>query len=110
LAEVPKVTYLHPDGTAEAVNAAVGSSVMHAAITHDVNGIVAECGGNLLCATCHVYVDRNWLDRLPAKEHAEEELLKDTACACAPNSRLSCQIVLNPGLDGIVVTLPQRQT
>jgi 2Fe-2S ferredoxin len=103
------VTYVHPDGAITDVDAAVGSSVMHAAVTHGVNGIVAECGGNLLCATCHVYVDDGWLDRLSAKEPEEEEMLEETACDRAPNSRLSCQIVLDPKLDGIVVALPERQ-
>jgi 2Fe-2S ferredoxin len=101
---------MHPNGTVTPVDAAVGSSVMHAAITHGVNGIVAECGGNLLCATCHVYVDAGWLGRLPAKDPDEDAMLDETATTRRPNSRLSCQIVLDPTLDGILVTLPKRQT
>ena len=82
---------------------------MQAAIGHGVDGIVAECGGNCMCATCHVYVDADWLPRLPAMSEAEDALLDGTASERQPNSRLSCQISVTSALDGLLVNLPERQ-
>jgi ferredoxin, 2Fe-2S len=72
-------------------------------------GIVAECGGSAMCATCHVYVDEAWVDRLPAPLANELELLDCTAAERLPNSRLSCQIRLEGALDGLVLRLPVTQ-
>jgi 2Fe-2S ferredoxin len=66
--------------------------------------ITAECGGACACATCQVYVDQEWLDKLDPKSDAETDML-DMAIAVEPNSRLSCQIVCKPELDGIKVTI-----
>jgi 2Fe-2S ferredoxin len=82
---------------------------MQTAVARGVDGIVAECGGNLMCATCHVYVDEDWAELLPAKAEDEDDMLDETACPREQNSRLSCQLVLEEKLDGIVVTLPERQ-
>ena len=82
---------------------------MQAATRHDINGILAECGGNAMCATCHVYVDEAWLARLPAMGGDEDALLDGAAAERQTNSRLSCQIKLAADLDGLVLSLPDRQ-
>jgi 2Fe-2S ferredoxin len=106
---MPTITFVHPDARAEAISAAVGDSVMQAAIVHSITGVVAECGGNAMCATCHVYVDSGWSDRLPTMTTDEDALLDGTAAERRPTSRLSCQIRLTPELDGLVLHLPDRQ-
>ena len=106
---MPTVVYIHPDGTEERVQADVGTSVMMAAVTQDVDGIVAECGGSLMCATCHVYVDEAFADMLPARSPDEDEMLEAAASERGPTSRLSCQIELTDELDGLVVRLPETQ-
>jgi 2Fe-2S ferredoxin len=92
------------------IEATDGSSVMHAAVSHGVDGIVAECGGSAMCATCHVYVDAAFVDRLPPPDAVEDEMLNSTAEERKPNSRLSCQLVVSKALDGLVVVLPEHQT
>ena len=104
------ITFIHPDGHSECVETEPGASAMTSAISHGVEGILAECGGNAMCATCHVYVEDGWLSRLPAMEVTEDALLDGTAAERLPNSRLSCQIKIAPGLDGLVLRLPDRQT
>ncbi len=106
---MPTVTYVNPDGSEIRVDAAAGTSVMMAAVAEDVDGIVAECGGSLMCATCHVYVDDAFADRLPDMSPDEHEMLEATACERTDRSRLSCQIVLTDELDGLVVRLPDTQ-
>ncbi len=106
---MPSVTFIHPDGCAETVEAELGSSVMLSALTHGIDGIVAECGGNAVCATCHVYVDEAWLDRLAPVGADEDDLLDGAASDRLPNSRLSCQIKITPEHDGLVLRLPDRQ-
>jgi 2Fe-2S ferredoxin len=81
---------------------------MEAAIKNNVPGIDADCGGSCACATCHVYVDDAWLGRLEQISAMEESML-DFAKNSAPNSRLSCQIKVNPTLDGLTVRLPESQ-
>ena len=106
---MPKITYIHPDGTEQTVAADLGDSVMLTATTNDVDGIVAECGGNMICATCHVYVDDAQLSRLPAMDEEEDAMLEQTASPRKDNSRLSCQLEITPELDGLVVRLPETQ-
>ena len=106
---MPKITYVHPDGAREELEAAEGASVMQAATARGIKGIVAECGGNCMCATCHVYVEPSQLALLPAMSEAEDALLDGTASDREPNSRLSCQIQVTQALDGLVVNLPERQ-
>lgn len=105
---MPKVTYVSHDGNERTVEAAPGTSVMEAAISNSVDGIVAECGGSMACATCHVFVDEAWLGRIAPMSPNEDGLL-DCRDDRADNSRLSCQIVLDDTLDGIVVRLPESQ-
>src|ERR1700704_1622340 len=103
------ITFIHPNEQQERVDARDGESAMLAATRHGLDGIVAECGGNAMCATCHVYVDESWFARLPAMGEEENELLNGVAAERQNNSRLSCQIKVTPELDGLVVRLPDRQ-
>jgi 2Fe-2S ferredoxin len=106
---VPKVTFLRPNGDEIVVDAAPGQSVMQAAVAHGITEIVAECGGTLACATCHVYVRDEHLDALPPVGPDEGEMLDFTACPREAGSRLSCQLELGVELDGLVVRLPPEQ-
>ena len=101
---MPKVTYIQPDGTPKTVNAAVGTTLMEAAVDNDVQGIIAECGGACSCATCHVYVEDGWFEKLPDPSDDEEDLIYSTLDQ-KPTSRLSCQILLSDELDGLKLTL-----
>jgi ferredoxin, 2Fe-2S len=103
---MPTVVYIDPDGGATRVEAEAGTSVMMAAVANDIDGIVAECGGSLMCATCHVYVDEAFADRLTPRSADEDEMLEAAASERRPTSRLSCQIELSDELDGLVVRLP----
>jgi 2Fe-2S ferredoxin len=104
-----KITYVAHDGTTTTIEAADGTSVMHAATANGVTGITAECGGSIMCATCHVYVREPWAGRLTPMEATENAMLGMTASERRPNSRLSCQIAMRPDLDGITVDLPEAQ-
>jgi 2Fe-2S ferredoxin len=106
---MPEITFIHPDGRRETVEAENGNSAMMTALSQGVDGIVAECGGNAVCATCHVYVDEAWLGKLGPAGGEEDALLDGTAAERLPNSRLSCQIKITPELDGLVLRLPDRQ-
>lgn len=86
-----------------------GQSLMKAAVDAGVEQIAADCGGTLTCATCHVYVDEAWADRLPAPVADERDMLDFAAAPVKPTSRLSCQIAITPALDGLVVHLPANQ-
>ena len=87
----------------------VGTSLMQAALAHGLDGIVAECGGSAMCATCHVFVDEADLERLPEMQSDEDEMLDGTAVPREHNSRLSCQIEITAELDGLLVRLPPEQ-
>lgn len=106
---MPQIVFLHPDGREERLDAAPGASVMQAAMRHGIEQILAECGGNAMCATCHVYVQEDQLDLLPPISDDEDALLDGTAADRLPNSRLSCQIKMTAELDGLTLTLPDRQ-
>jgi 2Fe-2S ferredoxin len=105
---MPKITYITHDGVRHDVQAEVGSTVMENAIRNSVPGIDAECGGALACATCHVYVDPEWTDATGSPSPMEEDML-DFAYDVQPTSRLSCQIKVEPALDGLIVRVPERQ-
>lgn len=106
---MPDIVFFHPDGTEQGFEAPAGVSLMAAATGHGVEGIVAECGGSLACATCHVYVDAAWFGRLPAPQRDELAMLECTAAERRPTSRLACQIRLTDALQGLSVTVPERQ-
>ncbi|MCP3461663.1 MULTISPECIES: 2Fe-2S iron-sulfur cluster-binding protein [unclassified Bradyrhizobium] len=106
---MPAITFIHSGGKTDRVDVSDGESAMHAATRHGLDGILAECGGNTMCATCHVYVDDGWLARLPAMADDEDALLDGAAAERMANSRLSCQIRITHELDGLVLRLPERQ-
>ncbi|WP_291937268.1 2Fe-2S iron-sulfur cluster-binding protein [Limnohabitans sp.] len=104
--------HLQPHDTAQAAHtlqALPGQSLMQAAVDANLPGIQADCGGLLTCATCHVVVPGDWLAKLPAMTSDEDAMLAFTAQTREPGSRLSCQIMLTPALDGLQVTLPASQ-
>ncbi|MEX6506667.1 2Fe-2S iron-sulfur cluster-binding protein [Jiella sp. M17.18] len=103
-----KITFVTQDGSRYDIDAANGTTAMENAVKNDVPGIEAECGGACACATCHVYVDQAWMEAVGEPEPMEEDML-DFAYEPQPNSRLSCQIRIRPELDGLVVTVPERQ-
>ena len=103
-----KISYHTHDNKTYAVDVQKGLTVMEGAIQNDIPGIDADCGGGMACATCHVYVKEQWLDKLPAKEDGEEDML-DMAFEPKRNSRLSCQISVTDEIDGLTVNLPKKQ-
>lgn len=103
-----QITFHTHDGATHVVNAELGKSVMEIARENNLNGIVAECGGSCACATCHVYVDADWVERLRPKDDMEGDML-DFAWEPRETSRLSCQIVLIEELDGLSVQIPEQQ-
>jgi 2Fe-2S ferredoxin len=104
------IHYLLMDGTSKSVDAKIGLSVMENAVRNNVRGIDAECGGCCSCATCHVYVDDAFIDRLPPPDEMEAELLDGVASERLRGSRLSCQIAMTAALDGLTVRIPEKQT
>ena len=105
---MPKITYIEHDGTTHTVEAEIGATVMETALKGGVTGIVAECVGSCTCATCMVYVDEAWTDKLGKRNDEEEDQL-DFAFDVKPNSRLSCQIKVTEDLDGLIVRTPAYQ-
>ena len=103
------VTYVQHDGTRHEVEVPVGDTIMQGAINNMIDGIVAECGGGLACATCHCYVDEAWVDKVGQPSETESEMLESAASERKPASRLSCQINVTDELSGIVVYLPETQ-
>jgi ferredoxin, 2Fe-2S len=106
---MPRVTYISHEGKETTLDIAVGTSVMQAAVLNGIDGIVAECGGSCMCATCHVYVREDQLPLTPAMQPDEDAMLDGTASERRPNSRLSCQLVVSPQMDGLVVQMPETQ-
>ena len=104
-----KITYTENNGKSHSVEVAEGFTVMEGAVQNDIPGIDADCGGGMACATCHVYVNEEWLDKLPTKEDGEEDML-DMAFEPKKNSRLSCQIIVSDELDGLTVNIPSKQS
>src|SRR5215813_15553452 len=106
---MPKVTYVAADGSRKEIDVPVGTTVMAAALKHGIDGIVAECGGVCMCSTCHVFVDENFLGKIPPADDTEEAVLEIAAIERQPNSRLSCQIKVTEDLDGLIVVMPEKQ-
>ena len=106
---MPKVTYKDFKGNSKTIVVENGLSVMEGAIQNDISGIDADCGGSMACATCHVYVEEKWFEKIPKAEDAEVDMI-DMAFEPKKNSRLSCQIIVSEELDGLVVTTPSKQT
>jgi 2Fe-2S ferredoxin len=103
-----KITFIENDGKSRTIDAEAGSTVMETAIKHGVPGIEAECGGACACATCHVYVDEAWREKVGPPSPMEEDML-DFGYEVRANSRLSCQIKVSEALDGLIVATPERQ-
>jgi 2Fe-2S ferredoxin len=104
-----EVTYVRAGGERRTLDVPEGTSLMIGAVSHQLDGIVGECGGQMMCATCHVYVEPEFLGRLAAPSDDEDAMLDTTACERQPNSRLSCQLIASGALDGIVVHTPEAQ-
>ena len=105
---MPKITYIEHNGKSHTVEVPKELSVMEGALQNNIPGIDADCGGACACATCHVYVDEKWFDKLQKKEDAEQDML-DMAFEPKKNSRLACQITATDELDGLVVKVPSKQ-
>ena len=105
---MPKITYIEHSGKSHTLEVANGLTVMEGAVQNNIPGIDADCGGACACATCHVYVDEKWFEKIKKKDDAEQDMLD---MAFEPNkfSRLSCQIIVNDELDGLVVKMPLKQ-
>ena len=105
---MPKITYIEHSGKSHVVEVPNELSVMEGAIQINIPGITADCGGACACATCHVYVDEKWFDKLKTKDEAEQDMLD---MAFEPNkfSRLSCQISVSNELEGMIVKIPSKQ-
>tara|TARA_B100001057_G_C22736369_1_gene905956 strand:+ start:726 stop:1049 length:324 start_codon:yes stop_codon:yes gene_type:complete len=104
-----KVTFIEHDGSKHVIEIENGLSVMQGAVENNIPGIDADCGGSCACSTCHVYVHPEWINRIPKKDDMEEDMLD---FAYEPNkkfSRLTCKIIVNDALDGIIVKMPKRQ-
>ncbi len=103
-----KITYIENNGTSHTVDVAEGLTVMEGAVQNNIPGIDADCGGGMACATCHVYVKDEWLDKINKKSEGEDDMI-DQAYEPKKNSRLSCQILVSPEIDGLEVHLPIKQ-
>jgi 2Fe-2S ferredoxin len=103
-----RIAFIEPGGILKEVQATEGETVMQAAQSNGISGIVAECGGCLSCATCHAYIPEDWLAKMPPPT-ADETVMVECAVGARPNSRLSCQIRITQELDGLVVEVPPSQ-
>ena len=104
-----KITYTDYQGSSKTIDVENGLTVMEGAIQNDIPGIDADCGGSMACATCHVYVEEKWLDKISKAEEAEVDMI-DMAFEPKKNSRLSCQLIVSDELNGLTVTTPEKQS
>jgi len=105
---MPTVIFVASDATYCEVSAEPGETLLETALRHAVPGIIGECGGSCACATCHVFVEPDWMAATGQPGAEEEDMLASVAGA-RPNSRLACQIKMGDALDGLIVTTPRRQ-
>ncbi|MBX2867983.1 MAG: 2Fe-2S iron-sulfur cluster binding domain-containing protein [Acidiferrobacterales bacterium] len=105
---MPTIHYVLHDGTRHSIDAPIGDSVMLVALRNDFEGILAECGGACSCATCHVHIDPEWVNKLPEMDDLEQEML-DFAENVDDTSRLSCQLKITDEMDGLIVNVPESQ-
>ena len=103
-----KINYITHNNETYTIEVQNGLTVMEGAVQNDIPGVDADCGGGMACATCHVYVNEEWFDKITPKEDGEEDML-DMAFEPKKNSRLSCQIVVSDEIDGLVVNIPSKQ-
>ena len=104
-----KITFVDHAGKSTTIDAENGSTIMETAIRNDVAGIVAECGGSCACATCHVYIDDAWLEKVGKAGPLEEDMLDFAYDPGPARSRLTCQIKVNEAVDGLIVQMPEKQ-
>ena len=104
-----KITYKDNQGNSKTIKVENGLTVMEGAIQNDITGIDADCGGSMACATCHVYVEETWFNKIPKAEEAEVDMI-DMAYEPKKNSRLSCQLIVTDELEGLIVTTPAKQS
>lgn len=104
-----KITYIEHGGTEHVVEVATGLTVMEGARDNNIPGIEADCGGACACSTCHVYVAEDWVEKVPAKDPMEEDMLDFAYQPDPTRSRLTCQIKVTDDLDGLVVQMPEKQ-
>jgi 2Fe-2S ferredoxin len=102
-----KATWILPDGKEITAEVKAGRSLMEAAVANRVPLVIGECGGSMICATCHVVVEPDWVGATGKASKFEDEMLDDTAAPREANSRLSCQLTMSAALDGIVLRVPQ---
>jgi ferredoxin, 2Fe-2S len=103
-----KITYIENNGEKHVINVESGKTVMRGAVENSVRGIIGDCGGACSCATCHVYVDPAWVEKV-GKSGETEAMLLEEVCDPQANSRLSCQITVTDDMDGLIVRLPVKQ-
>jgi len=109
-AVMPTITYIEYDGTQHTIEVEVGKSVMQGAFDNNIPGIDADCGGECACATCHVYIEPEWVEAVgPVPGGSDEESMLSFAAVTQDNSRLSCQIGVTESLDGLVIRMPEGQ-
>ncbi len=106
---MPKIIYKDFSGNRKTIEVPNGLSVMEGAVRNNISGIDADCGGSMACATCHVYVKEEWLNKLKKMENGERDMI-DMAYEPKKNSRLSCQLIVSDELDGLEVTTPLKQS
>jgi len=104
-----KITYIEHNGTEHVIEVANGLTVMEGARDNNVPGIEADCGGACACSTCHSYIDSAWVDKLPAKDDMEADMLDFAWEPDVVRSRLTCQVKVTDALDGLIVNLPEKQ-
>ena len=104
-----KITYVTHDNQVHTAEVQNGLTVMEGAVQNDIPGIDADCGGSMACATCHVYVEEKWFNKIPKADDAEVDMI-DMAHEPKKNSRLSCQLIISDELDGLTVTTPEKQS
>lgn len=105
---MPRIIFIEPGGSQREVDAQVGQSLMEAGVQNGVKGIDADCGGACSCATCHGYIDEAWRDRIDPADSVELDML-EFAWRRAEGSRLTCQIKVNEGMNGLLIRLPESQ-
>lgn len=106
---MPTVTYTQPNGNRQTLQVEAGTTLMRAAVNNGIDGIIGECGGQAMCATCHVYVRPEYAQALPDVSDDEDEMLDCTTAERTESSRLSCQINIDAELSEIVVDIPAGQ-
>jgi 2Fe-2S ferredoxin len=106
---MPQITFIEASGQTHHVDVSAGQSLMQAAVSANLSGVVGECGGAAMCATCHVYVDEAWITQMPPMEDNENDMLDCVNSPRQANSRLSCQLKVQPSWTGLRVVMPASQ-